>query len=42
MSTRKYSNEFKEEAVRLMLEDGLSATEVADKLGLIIGTGNIC
>ena len=34
MSARKYSNEFKEEAVRLMVIDGLSGVEVEEKLGV--------
>lgn len=32
MSQKKYSMEFKEEAVRLMMIDGLTAPEVSEKL----------
>ena len=34
MGKRRYSIEFKKEAVKLMILDGLSATEVSTKLGV--------
>ena len=34
---RRYTNEFKQEAARLMIIDGLSAPEVAQKLGVKTG-----
>lgn len=37
MKRKRYSAEFKSEAARLMIMDGLSAPEVAEKLG--VGTG---
>jgi transposase len=37
MSQKKYSIEFKEEAVRLMMIDGLTAPEVSEKLDVKTG-----
>jgi len=34
MKRRKYTQEFKKEAARLMIIDGLSAPEVSEKLGV--------
>lgn len=37
MKRKRYSAEFKREAARLMIMDGLSAPEVAEKLGVNTG-----
>ncbi len=37
MKKRKYSIEFKKEAARLLIIDGLSAPEVSQKLGVKVG-----
>ena len=37
MQRRRYSVEFKKEAARLLIIDGLSASEVSEKLGIARG-----